>query len=280
MNDRLSRRPSPPRTPGAVLALAVLVAASAAACVGTGSPASTPPATAAPTSSPAPSSSPRPGGAISQEEAVAKVLAADPQFAGIGPRDPNLIGQSAWYEVSPGTVGWRIVITKGWGDCQAGCISRHTWTYDVDGAGEVTLVDEGGDALPDGSGGTGDGSGGVVPGTPPVAIPVDGGPWITGRALAGPVCPVVQNPPDPACADRPVAGAVIVFRDATGAEAARATTGADGTFLVAVPGGGSYAVEAQPVEGLMGTPPAFMVEVGGAASAWAATVVPYDTGIR
>ncbi len=73
---------------------------------------------------------------------------------------------------------------------------------------------------------------------------------------------------------------MIVIRDGSGAEVARATTAADGTFLVAVPGGGAYAVEAQPVEGLMGTPPAFIVEVGGAPSAWVATVVPYDTGIR
>jgi hypothetical protein len=216
---------------------------------------------------------------VSQEEAVAKVLASDPRFSGIGPLDPNLIGQSAWYEVSPATVGWRVVITQGWGDCPAGCISRHTWTYDVDGAGVVTLVDESGDPLPDGSGGTDDGSGGVVPDAA-VAIPAEGGPWIVGRAVAGPTCPVVQNPPDPACVDRPVAGAVIVIRDGSGAEVARATTAADGTFLAAVPGGGTFAVEAQPVDGLMGTPSAFIVEVGDAPSAWVATVVPYDTGIR
>ena len=50
---------------------------------------------------------------------------------------------------------------------------------------------------------------------------------IRGTALAGPICPVEKIPPDPACAPRPVAGAVVVVRDASGAEVARTTTGAD-----------------------------------------------------
>ena len=87
-------------------------------------------------------------------------------------------------------------------------------------------------------------------------------------------------PPDPACADRPVAGAVIVIRDAGGAEVARATTADDGTFLVGVPGGGSWTVEPQPAEGLLGTAPATVVEVADAPAAWAAVDVAYDTGIR
>jgi hypothetical protein len=69
------------------------------------------------------------------------------------PLDPNLIGQSGWYEVSPALVGWRVTVTIGWGDCQAGCIARHVWVYDVDPAGVVTLVEERGDPLLDGSGG-------------------------------------------------------------------------------------------------------------------------------
>ena len=57
---------------------------------------------------------------------------------------------------------------------------------------------------------------------------------IGGMATAGPVCPVERIPPDPACAPRPVAGAVVVVRDGTGREVARATTAADGRFLVPV----------------------------------------------
>jgi len=208
------------------------------------------------------------------------VLAENPQFAGIGPLNPDLIGQAAWYEVSPAAVGWRVTITKGWGDCQAGCISRRTWVFDVDGTGAVRLVEERGDELEDG---TGFGSGGG-PGdgelSPPVAIPADGGPWIVGRAHAGPVCPVVQDPPDPACADRPVVGATILVRDGDGREVARATTAADGSFLAAVPSGGGYVVEAGSVDGLLGTPAAQPVIVPAGPTGWVVADLAYDTGIR
>jgi len=233
-------------------------------------------------SSPSTPPSATPGGArLTQAEAVARVLAQDSRFEGVGAQDPNLIGQSRWYEVSPALVGWRVTVTIGWGDCQAGCISRHDWVYDVDRAGVVALVEERGDPL-DGSGG-GSGSGGTGGGGaagPPVVIPAEGGPWIAGRAVAGPVCPVERVPPDPACADRPVAGATIVVRGETGAEVARATTAADGTFLVAVPAGGSWTIEPQPVAGLMGTAPPVVVQVADAPSSWVAADVAYDTGIR
>jgi hypothetical protein len=211
---------------------------------------------------------------ISQQEAVERVLASDPQFAGIGPLNRDLIGQSAWYEVTPGTVGWRVIVTKGWGDCQAGCIERHTWIFEVDPAGTVRLVEEIGDPVP------GSLNGGAIPAEPPVAIPAEGGPWLVGRALAGPVCPVVSDPPDPACVDRPIAGATVIVRDAAGAEVARATTDADGAYLVAVPGGGTFTVEGEPVEGVLGTPAPVLVAVGAAPADWAVADLPYDTGIR
>ncbi len=266
--------------PGARAALLALVLGlGAAACSGSaGSVAPPTPGGSSPTMTPA-------AGMVSQASAVAAVLAQDPAFAGLGPRDPDLIGQSAWYEVAPGSGGWQVTITKGSGDCEAGCINRHTWTYHVDASGTVTLLGEGGDPLPSSDGGSGGGSvGGVpasgVPGSPPVVVPAEGGPWIVGRAMAGPVCPVVRNPPDPACADRPVSGAVIAIRDGSGAAVARATTAADGSFRVAVPGGGSWTVEAQPVTGLMGTPAPFVTQVAGDPGAWVAVLVPYDTGIR
>ncbi len=224
-----------------------------------------------------------PGAApLAEADAVALVLAQDPRFARVGPPDPNLIGQSAWYEVAPALVGWRVTVTIGWGDCQAGCISRHAWVYDVDPTGAVTLVEERGDPLEGGSGGGSGagGSGGGGEASPPAVIPAEGGPWIAGRAVAGPVCPVERVPPDPACADRPVAGALIVVRGADGAEVARTTTAADGTFLVGVPGGGSWTIEPQPVEGLLGTAPAVAVQVADGPSSWVAVDVAYDTGIR
>jgi len=268
MNDR-PRRPELLGPLAALLVAVVVAGCGAAASSPSAQPSATPSATAG-------------GAPLTQAEAVARVLAQDPRFAGIGPPDPNLIGQSAWYEVAPAVVGWRVTVTIGWGDCQAGCIGRHLWAYDVDPSGAVALVEERGDPLEDGSGG-GSGSGGSGGGgdaSPPVVIPAEGGPWIAGRAVAGPVCPVERVPPDPACAARPIGGAVIVVRGADGAEIARATTAADGTFLVGVPGGGSWTVEPQPVEGLMGTAPAVVVQVPDAPSSWVAADVAYDTGIR
>jgi len=248
----------------AVLLLSLVVAGCSA---GAGAPSTSP--------SPPPSATPR-GVPLTQAEAVARVLAQDPRFSGIGPADANLIGQSAWYEVTAAVVGWRVTVTIGWGDCQAGCIGRHSWDYDVDASGVVTLVEERGDPLVDGT----EGSPGAGGGVPPVAIPADGGPWIVGLAHAGPVCPVERIPPDPACADRLVVGAGITIRDTDGRVVSQAVTSPDGTFLAAVPAGGSYIVEAGPVEGLLGTPGPFEVVVGDGAAAWAGADLAYDTGIR
>ncbi len=140
---------------------------------------------------------------MSQEEAVAKVLASDPRFSGIGPLDPDLIGQSAWYEVSPATVGWRVVITRAGATARRDASAATRGRIDVDGAGVVTLVDESGDPLPDGSGGTGDGSGGVAPGTPPVAIPATVGRGSSvGHWPARPARSSRTRPTPPAPSDR------------------------------------------------------------------------------
>jgi hypothetical protein len=100
---------------------------------------------------------------------------------------------------------------------------------------------------------------------------------IGGIATAGPVCPVEKIPPDPSCAPRPVAGAILVVRDPSGSEIARATTAADGTFFVDLRPGG-YTVEPQAVTGLMGTARPQSVTVIGAV---VSTIqIDYDTGIR
>jgi carboxypeptidase family protein len=99
---------------------------------------------------------------------------------------------------------------------------------------------------------------------------------IGGRATAGPVCPVLRVPPDRACAARPVVGAVVLVRDATGREVGRATTDADGRYVVFVEPG-SYVVVAQPTGGLMGTPPPQSVTVDGDITQ---VDLSYDTGIR
>lgn len=102
---------------------------------------------------------------------------------------------------------------------------------------------------------------------------------VTGLAHAGPTCPVEKVPPDPACADRPVAGALLVVTTEAGVEVARATSAADGTFSVTVPPG-DYILIPAPVAGLLGTaqPVPFRAQADGPAPA--PLDVAYDTGIR
>jgi len=190
---------------------------------------------------------------IGSEEAVDLVLDQNELFTGIAPRDPDLIGQAAWYEVTVAEDGWQVEIRIGWGDCPAGCINQHRWTYTVSDAGDVELVEESGDPLPAGSG-------------------------IAGTVTAGPTCPVVTDPPDPSCADRPVEGAVLVVTTLSGAEVGRVASDAEGRFAISL-APGTYRLEPQPVEGLMGTaaPIEFTVEPGAPALD---LLVAYDTGIR
>jgi Carboxypeptidase regulatory-like domain len=108
--------------------------------------------------------------------------------------------------------------------------------------------------------------------------PGRGGVEVRGSVTAGPTCPVVTNPPDPACAERPVPGAVLVVTTTAGEEVARATSGADGTFRLALDPG-SYRLVAQPVDGLMGTPAPLDLEVVGGEPI-NDLQVSYDTGIR
>jgi len=101
---------------------------------------------------------------------------------------------------------------------------------------------------------------------------------VTGRATAGPVCPVERNPPDPACAERPVAGAVLIVQSASGADVARTTTDQSGRFSLSLPPG-AYRLVPQPVAGLMGgaRPIEFQVKAG---QRLPPLEVSYDTGIR
>ena len=210
------------------------------------------------------SPTPAPVSVTQPEQAVARVLLAEPRLAGIAPRDPNLIGQASWYEVMPASgVGAFVVNVRiGWGDCEAGCIDQHQWSYAVSPDGVVTVVSENGAAVPDDAwpshqAGTRTGIGGLV--------------------TAGPTCPVVKDPPDPNCNERPVSDAVLVIRDAAGKEVARTTTAKDGSFFVDVPAGG-YVVEPQPVNGLMGTAQSQSVTVND--NVTSRLSISYDTGIR
>ena len=200
------------------------------------------------------------------------------------PRDIGSIGQSAWYEVRPAGAGYVVTVSIGWGDCPAGCIERRTWVYSVSENGIVELVSTSGDDGPPadgtpgasglGSSGGGSGGSGGSASIPPSAA---GSGTVAGLVLAGPVCPVVQSPPDPACADRPVVGAVIVALDASGREVARASSGADGRYRIPLPPG-TYTLVPQPVDGFMGTASTVIVEVRTGSTTMAD--LAYDTGIR
>ena len=99
---------------------------------------------------------------------------------------------------------------------------------------------------------------------------------VSGVAMAGPVCPVETNPPDPACAPRPVVGAIVVAVSESG-ERFEATTGPEGKFSLDL-GNGRYEVVAQPAAGLMATPTPVEIEV--VSMPVDLGVLFYDTGIR
>ncbi len=217
---------------------------------------------AAATPTPVPTPEPAPG--TTPAGAVAAVIAKEPRLTGITELDPNLIGQGTFYEVAEasGVGAFVVKVTVGWGDCQAGCISRHEWLYAVQPDGTVLLQSEGGDAVP------------------ADAWPSPGGDGRTGIMLTtvrGPICPVVTDPPDPACLPTPVPGAVVVIRDVAGTEVASATAGADGTLFIELEAG-TYTLEAQPVEGTMSPPGPQSVTVPDGTGV--PITLEYDTGIR
>jgi hypothetical protein len=211
---------------------------------------------------PAPTPSPTPLPATSAAGAFAAIQARTPWFDGVKAKDPSAIGQSAWWEATQAADGWTVAITVGWGDCQAGCISRHAWTWHVATDGTVAFGSETGPALPDDQ----------AAALAAAAIGAGAG----GAVTSGPVCPV-QRVGDTTCDPRPVVGAVLVVRSAAGAEMARVTTDASGLYRVALPPG-DYTLEPQSVKGLMGTAPAAKLTV--LAGKLTIQAVSYDTGIR
>jgi hypothetical protein len=187
------------------------------------------------------------------EQAAGLVLAQDARFHDLPRHDINLIGQGSWWDVTKTAQGYEVTVQIGWGDCQAGCISRHTWVYSVARDGTVRLVSEQGDPLP--SAGTGN---------------------VSGKVVAGPTCPVESSPPDPQCAPRQVAGATLIIQDLAGRTVATLISDGTGAFSLTLPPG-DYVLVAQPVDGLMGTAPPVSFSVAGSP---VELTVGYDTGIR
>jgi hypothetical protein len=203
------------------------------------------------------------GGRVdSAAAAAARELAADPQHAGLGPRNSEMIGQCCWYDVTEAAGGYQVTIHVGWGDCPAGCIDKHEWTYLVSAAdGTVSLIGEIGPPVPANvpGGGGGTGPSGIV-----------------GKAVAGPVCPVVRAN-DPNCDPRPIPDAVVVVHSLDGAEVARTRTDAGGAFEVALPPG-SYTVGGDNAPGFPIAPAPVAVTV--VANNQTAVTLLFDTGIR
>jgi hypothetical protein len=117
------------------------------------------------------------------------------------------------------------------------------------------------------------------PSASPVGSPAGGPPTVAGTVTAGPVCPVESSSPDPGCAARPVAGAVIVATDASGQEVGRATSAADGTCELIVTETGTVRITAQPVTGLARPPDPVDVTLTFPTEVHRVDL-EYDTGIR
>src|SRR4029079_11873065 len=101
-------------------------------------------------SSPASPSAPIGGPVRTESDAVARVIASEPRFRGIPARARVLIVQAAWYEFTPasGVGAFLVTMRIGWGDCPAGCIDEHSWTYAVGPDGSVKLQSEAGSPVP------------------------------------------------------------------------------------------------------------------------------------
>ena len=99
---------------------------------------------------------------------------------------------------------------------------------------------------------------------------------VFGRVLAGPTCPVERFPPDPDCADQPVAGALLVVARPGGEEVRLVESDAEGRFALRLEPG-VYVLQPQPYDGLLGNAPPqeFVVELEPVE-----LMVGYDTGIR
>lgn len=96
---------------------------------------------------------------------------------------------------------------------------------------------------------------------------------------AGPVCPIEQDPPDPECEPRPVAGARILVQPGDGRDmlVGEVTTDEDGHASLELPPG-DYLVAALEVNGLMGSPELASVTV--VEGETVTLTLLYDTGIR
>ena len=112
----------------------------------------------------------------------------------------------------------------------------------------------------------------------PAASTAEGG-VLEITVVAGPVCPVQTEEPDPECDPRPVANARVFVQPGDGRDilVAEGATDDEGRVRIDLPVG-DYIVTGGEVEGLFGLPEAVTVTVTGIEPAMA--TLTYDTGIR
>jgi hypothetical protein len=101
---------------------------------------------------------------------------------------------------------------------------------------------------------------------------------IRGEATLGPRCPVMRDPPDPACADAPYAGTLVAASTNGGDVIKEFVTNADGTFNVSV-SPGDYEIRS-PQNGSMLPRCMSQETIHVTAASYAETKVFCDTGIR
>ena len=112
--------------------------------------------------------------------------------------------------------------------------------------------------------------------TEPVATSTTSGSGVSGTVSLGPTCPVQRIPPDPTCADKPYATAVVVYRAGSKSPLMMGNSDATGAFSFSLqPGSYTLAVS-------NGTtiPHCTPVNIKIIANTYATTTISCDTGIR
>lgn len=99
---------------------------------------------------------------------------------------------------------------------------------------------------------------------------------IEGVVTIGPSCPVLRDPPEVGCADKPYAAELVIKSQDGSREVARTSSGTDGAFKVALPPG-RYVLA--PVGGKV-YPQASTQEVLVEKNAFTQVHVQFDSGIR
>lgn len=110
--------------------------------------------------------------------------------------------------------------------------------------------------------------------TPVVILPSSSG--VRGMVSLGPICPVERIPPDPACALKPYATAIMVYRAGSKSPFVIGNSNASGAFEFSLPAG-SYALAAK--GGTM-FPRCNETSVTVVSNAYAIADISCDTGIR